>query len=417
MLSLRRLLAIVLLALLALAPAAARAAGPAPQPYGTNSAKGFRNVLPPGTNGFDSGPELAQFLTTGKRPAHNNDQLGMYSNLIKVAPHLTTAQIPQFFKDSTFGVPAGQTAKTESPCPGVTIARDKAFGVPHIYGSTRAALMCGIGYATAEDRLFFIDVLRHVGRGQLSSFAGGAPGNRAMDAAQWATAPYTEPDLQAKVDTGQRYGAAGPAAPLRRRELRGRHQQVHRGRQAQPDAHAPGIRGDRQAPRPDNFKVTDMVAIASLVGGIFGRGGGNELPWAQYLQSLTSRSAHVAAPPRSATSATRTTPRRRARSTRSASPTAASQEGAQGQRRAPRPRLGPAVRHRQAARGANGSGGGSGGVDDPILGAPARGGQARAAAVPACPVQRAARVGPRVEVRATRSPSSARRPATSRRSS
>lgn len=45
-------------------------------------------------------------------------------------------------------MPAGQTATTESPCPDVTIVRDKAFGVPHIYGSTRMGLMCGIGYAT-----------------------------------------------------------------------------------------------------------------------------------------------------------------------------------------------------------------------------------------------------------------------------
>ena len=34
--------------------------------------------------------------------------------------------------------------------------------------------MFGIGYATAEDRLFFIDVLRHSGQGDLAQFAGGA---------------------------------------------------------------------------------------------------------------------------------------------------------------------------------------------------------------------------------------------------
>ena len=34
--------------------------------------------------------------------------------------------------------------------------------------------MFGLGYVAAEDRLFFMDALRHVGRGELSSFAGGA---------------------------------------------------------------------------------------------------------------------------------------------------------------------------------------------------------------------------------------------------
>jgi Penicillin amidase len=56
----------------------------------------------------------------------------------------------------------------------VTIVRDRGFGVPHIYGATRDGAMFGLGYAGAEDRLFFMDALRHAGRAQLSSFAGGA---------------------------------------------------------------------------------------------------------------------------------------------------------------------------------------------------------------------------------------------------
>ena len=41
--------------------------------------------------------------------------------------------------------------------------RDKAFGVPHIYATTRGGVMFGAGYAGAEDRLFLMDVLRHTG--------------------------------------------------------------------------------------------------------------------------------------------------------------------------------------------------------------------------------------------------------------
>jgi len=61
----------------------------------------------------------------------------MYSSLATSVP-ITEAQIPQFYKDATFGVPAGKVASTESPEPGVTIERDSQFGVPHIYGDTRA---------------------------------------------------------------------------------------------------------------------------------------------------------------------------------------------------------------------------------------------------------------------------------------
>jgi hypothetical protein len=166
------------LAPLTLAPAAIAQV----EPYGYNDYGGFRNILPPGENGLDDLAQAAQFKANGTYPPHSNDQLGMYSNLTTAAP-ITEAQIPDYFKDATFGVPAGDVASTESPEAGVTIERDTAFGVPHIYGDTRAELMFGIGYATAEDRLFFIDVLRHAGQGDLAQFAGGA--NVGMDESVW----------------------------------------------------------------------------------------------------------------------------------------------------------------------------------------------------------------------------------------
>src|SRR5438132_1105600 len=77
------------------------------------------------------------------------------------------------------------------------------------YGA-RDAVMFGTGYAAAEDRLFLMDVLRHTGRAQLSSFAGGADSNREMDRLQWEIAPYTEADLQKQIDDAPKiYGAQG----------------------------------------------------------------------------------------------------------------------------------------------------------------------------------------------------------------
>ena len=80
------------------------------QPYGTNDAGGFRNILPPGTNGLVDAPQLALFESARQRPPHNDDQLPMYSNLATAAPHIPPSQIPDFFKDATFGVPARQVA-------------------------------------------------------------------------------------------------------------------------------------------------------------------------------------------------------------------------------------------------------------------------------------------------------------------
>jgi acyl-homoserine lactone acylase PvdQ len=262
-------------------------AGAQVQPYGTNNYGTFYNILPPGTNGLDNVLQLAAFKVAGIRPAHNNDQLAMYSALTTAAPDIQASQITDYFKDATFGVPTGDVASTESPEPGVTIERDAQFGVPHIYGDTRAELMFGIGYATAEDRLFFIDALRHAGEGDLASFAGGS--NVPMDESVWASTPYTQQDLENQVNEGvaslpdgqqilsdannyvagiNAYIANAQVDPL-----------------LMPGEYA--ALGDLGGPTP--FTVEDMVSIASLVGGIFGQGGGDQLSNAILYENLAQR--------------------------------------------------------------------------------------------------------------------------------
>ncbi|MGZ4172823.1 MAG: hypothetical protein ACXVRN_15805, partial [Solirubrobacteraceae bacterium] len=68
------------------------------QPYGTSDYGGFRNVLPPGTNGFDDAAQLVQFEATGARPAHSDDQLAMYSNLTTAAGSITPATVPDYYR-------------------------------------------------------------------------------------------------------------------------------------------------------------------------------------------------------------------------------------------------------------------------------------------------------------------------------
>jgi acyl-homoserine lactone acylase PvdQ len=274
----------------AIAPAA-RAAVPIP-PYGAGdeSQGGFRDVLPPGTNGLADLAQLGTFLTTGRRPAHNDDQLAMYADLVRATPGLTAARLDTSFKDSTFGVRPGDVASTVSPRADVTIVRDKGYGVPHIYGATRAGAMFGAGYAAATDRLFFIDVLRHLGRAQLSSFAGGAPGNRAMDQEQWSLAPYTEGDLQHQIDQfDDLYGADGRRLQTDLDNyVAGINQYIS---EAKLDpTKMPGEYAATNHPLgPDPWKGTDIIATASLVGAIFGKGGGQELAMAQFLQRLQDR--------------------------------------------------------------------------------------------------------------------------------
>ncbi|WP_445149361.1 penicillin acylase family protein [Baekduia sp. Peel2402] len=257
---------------------------------GDESQGGFRDVLPPGTNGRANLVELGAFLTTGARPAHNSDQLSMYADLVRATPGMTYDKLDKYFKDSTFGVRPNDIASTVSPRADVTIARDKQFGVPHIYGSTRGGAMFGAGYAAGQDRLFFIDVLRHLGRGQLSSFAGGAPGNRAMDQEQWSLAPYTEDDLQHQIDQfDDLYGADGVQLQNDLKDyVDGINAYIT---EAKLDpTKMPGEYAATNHPLgPEQWKGTDIIATASLVGAIFGKGGGQELGMAQFLQRLQDR--------------------------------------------------------------------------------------------------------------------------------
>lgn len=151
-----------------------------PGTYGKNDGGGFRNVLPPGQNGTDTLGDILAFRSKGTLPKHWADQQPLYDGLLYASPTLTDAQLGDYYKDATFGVKKKDRAKTVTPRKGVTILRDKQYGVPRIYGKTRSDTMFGAGYASAADRLFLMDVLRHTGRADLSSFLGG--GNLNADA-------------------------------------------------------------------------------------------------------------------------------------------------------------------------------------------------------------------------------------------
>ncbi|MET7381362.1 penicillin acylase family protein [Streptomyces sp. NPDC005526] len=255
------------------------------------------DILPPGENGNAT---LAQILLNqafGTQPSHAEDQLGPYAGLAKGYPALTDAKINDFFRDASFGVPSDQVASSEKPAGrgDVTIVRDKKSGVPHITGTTRYGTEFGAGYAAAEDRLWLMDVFRHVGRGQLTGFAGGAPANQGLEQEFYRNAPYTEADLQAQIDGAVARGGA-------------------RGQQALADVNAylagvnayidasdsgryfPGeyvLTGHKDAITNagtiEHFKVTDLVALASVVGALFGSGGGGEVNNALSLLSAQSK--------------------------------------------------------------------------------------------------------------------------------
>jgi acyl-homoserine lactone acylase PvdQ len=269
--------------------ALAGGAGAQVQPAGTNDAGGFRNVLAVGQGSTATATDLAANQATDAIPPTFVNQRSLYTRLPALAPGVTAQSIGEVFKPAPFGVLAGEVTKTESPRPGVTIQRD-TYNVPHIYGNTRADVVWGAGWASAQDRMFFMDVLRHTGRGRLSELigAGENDANVKADAEQLKLADYTEAELQRQVDEpAARYGADG--ARLKQDLL----------------TYTAGINAWIASARADvnklpseyaalgrqleDWKPTDTVAVASLIGGIFGLGGGSEVRNADILHAATAR--------------------------------------------------------------------------------------------------------------------------------
>ncbi|MDQ0797266.1 penicillin acylase family protein [Streptomyces sp. B1I3] len=268
-----------------LAATAPRAEAAQPDPVAaTDFCQGrCADILPPGENGNATLAEILGNKAFGTHPAHSDDQLDRYNGLVAGHTTLTDQKLTDFFGDASFGVAADQVESVTSPREDVTITRDKKSGVPHIKGTTRYGTEFGAGFAAGQDRLWLMDLFRHIGRGELTPFAGGALANQGLEQQFWPQAPYTEADLEAQVE--------------RIRTTEGAH-----GEQAMADAQAyvDGINAYREKSKKGRyfpgeyvltgkidaitnageiqpFKLTDLISIASVVGGQFGGGGGGEV--------------------------------------------------------------------------------------------------------------------------------------------
>ena len=268
---------------------AAGAPAAAEDPYGT-----VFNILPPGSNGTVTTPDLIGVgpdrIADENNPPNFADQLEMYDALTEVEPGAVTREdIERLYKSA--GFTPEEVVSTETPRNGVTIERD-AYGVPFITGETFEDTEFGAGYAATQDRMFLMDALRHSGRARLAEFAGGTPGNVAMDQAQLRSAFYTEEEATAQIaKAAERAGDGGP-------QLLAGVDAFLEGINAAQEAMCPG--GLVAAPScpveyaalmqtPSDWTRADIVYLASLVGGIFGKGGGHEYDNAIWLQRLIDK--------------------------------------------------------------------------------------------------------------------------------
>jgi acyl-homoserine lactone acylase PvdQ len=252
------------------------------------------DILPPGEKGSATLAEILGNQALGTLPAHADDQRDKYANLALGYPSLTDEDLFAYFNDASFGVDPAQVESVSTPRSDVTITRDKATGVAHIRGTTRYGTEYGAGWVAGLDRLWLIDVLRHVGRGQLTTLAGGAPANQAFEQEFFSKAPYTEAELQAQVDRIARSGPRGAQALADiNAYLAGLNAYIAK---ARADRTFPGeyvlagkIDSITNVGTIAPFTITDLVGISAVVGALFGAGGGGEVKSALALVAAQAK--------------------------------------------------------------------------------------------------------------------------------
>src|SRR5437588_2094297 len=219
------------------------------------------NVLPPGEDGG---------FTIG---VHSLDQLKLYDGLTPLGGNVTTRDLTRYFKPEHLGMTGERTVRSEKTGrAGLRILRDR-WDVPHVFGRTRGDAEFGAGWATAEDRGFLIELLR--GPGRISALD--VPGINAFSLVGSGREVESSPAAEAAL--------ASQVALLRRAGPEGR--QLIR----DVDAYVAGINAYRRAHRVPGPPWTrnDVVAIASLIGAVFGKGGGDEVRRSELLAALEER--------------------------------------------------------------------------------------------------------------------------------
>jgi acyl-homoserine lactone acylase PvdQ len=206
---------------------------------------GFHSVLAFGEGESTTAGDLAAFEANGTVPATDINQQPLYEGLEQAWPGFTSADLSKYYKDSSFAAPpAGSStpvalarhelpgplppvlsslpgslstivgsspSASEKPESGLTIIRQAPYEVPRIYGSTRAEAMWGAGFATAEDRLFFMDVLRHTAEGTTAELLG--PSAAPADSTQLGLQDASPQQLTAQMQSlPKTMGAEGAQA-------------------------------------------------------------------------------------------------------------------------------------------------------------------------------------------------------------
>lgn len=209
-----------------------------------------------------------------------------YDELAYGFPDLTEAEITDvYFKDGSFDE-VTDVGSRYRPRNDVEIVRDARWGVPHIYGDTDEAMAFGAGYASAEDRLPIMELLRALGRAEAFLLLETVPAYLA-DAEIVRAYGYTDDEFQDMVDRlPEVYGQDGQdVVDLANAHAAGINHFITQFQEGIVDA--PVGLSDLLPPNEvAPWSAKDIVAVISIVRALFGAGGGGELGNASIFASL-----------------------------------------------------------------------------------------------------------------------------------
>ena len=266
----RRLLVFGLLTALCLTslPLHVRAQGGAPPPDVPDMLRAF-SIVPPGQEGNVTPEEVA----AGAFGAHFDDQRELYASLIDDSD-VKNSELSKYFHSMQFGP---EEIESEAALEGATVYRDN-YGVPHIYAESFEAASRALGYTTAEDRLWEMDVFRHAARGELSTLIG--PDYLEMDIVSRREG-YTEEEVQKMFDDfDDKFGKIGATVQAGLQAYAdGVNQRIDELRTNPDDCPAEYQALGNPCPEPDPaaWTPTDTLFVAILQLRVFGETAGSEL--------------------------------------------------------------------------------------------------------------------------------------------
>jgi acyl-homoserine lactone acylase PvdQ len=226
-------------------------------PAAASAADTQRYILPPGN--FGGLPTTQNSL----------DQLPLYDALTPLRDHITTQNINDLFLPENFA-PIGATHEENTGRPGLRLIYD-SYGIPHVYGNTRADMAFGAGWTTARDRGLLIQLGRYPARVAVADVPGINAFGLVTSAANFVPSPQAEALVTAQQDLlVKTYGDKG-------RQIL-----------ADAQAYADGVNAYWKANNIQNSPATvnDVIAVTAFIGSIFGAGGGGEAANAELLAKL-----------------------------------------------------------------------------------------------------------------------------------